>query len=158
MPETPDLDPAYADDLRRLVRRWRLEEWRRTKRSERGPEPRDTDLVIDDLVRCAWVLVRAYGGAHHVPPRPRVLPRSMEVTHYAHAATTDGDLLTRLVVLAHDAGVRIEATGSAPRYMRIALHPRTRATCCMTGHPTLEDHAAAVRASGAACPVAVPQG
>lgn len=146
----------YAEDLRRVVRGWRRDEWRRTKRSERGPEPSSAELVHDDLVRCAWVLCRAYQGAHHVPGHPRVHPRHIEIVHYAQAATTDGDLLTRLVTLAHDAAVRIEMCGAAPKYMRIALYPRVRAASTMLGHPTIEDHAARIRENGAPCPIDPP--
>lgn len=61
-------------------------------------------------------------------------------------STVDGDGLTRIVVLAHD------------RRLRVAIHPRSDKSFLMVFHkcgtgtgmilcPTLEDHAAAIRAS-----------
>lgn len=117
------------------------------------------DEVSDDLVRCAWVLVRAYRGAHHVPGCPKIgqVGRGwIEVHHRGDMATTDGNLLTRLCILAHDAGVRVEVS-PAMRYLRIMLHPRARGARNTTCHPRLEEHAAAIRNGGDACPVAVPE-
>lgn len=148
----------YAEDLRRVVRGWRLDAWRRLTKRERASTPAPSDEVSDDFVRLAWVLVRAYRGAHHVPGRPKIGHRWIEVVDHGQPATTDGNLLTRLVVLAHDAGVRVEVSGAARCYLRIMLHPRARTTGNMTNHPRLEEHAIAIRNSGEECPIAVPEG
>lgn len=58
----------------------------------------------------------------------------------------DGDLLTRLVLLAHDRCIRVEMEAVAPRVMRLSFHKRQRTSEHVWGrHPTLEHHAAYLR-------------
>lgn len=145
------------DDLVTLVMNWRDDTRARMTRAQRTawPLPAIDDAWRDDLARCAWVLVIAYRGAHHVS-RVRVGDRWLEVSHCGDLSTADGDLLTRLIVLAHDAAVRVEISSSAPFMVKITLHPRRRTRRVMTNHPTLDEAAARVRLADD-CPVVVPQ-
>ncbi len=149
------------DDLVRLVMSWRNTRAKMTRAQQAAsPLPAVDDAWCDDLARCAWVLVRAYRGAHHVP-RVRVGQRHLEINHLeinhcGDLSTADGDLLTRLVVLAHDAAVRVEVTASGPYRVKVMLHARRRTNCNMTNHSTLEEAAARVRGGDDPCPVAVP--
>lgn len=145
------------DDLVRLVMSWRNTRAKMTRAQQAAsPLPAVDDAWRDDLARCAWVLVRAYRGAHHVP-RVRVGDRWLETNHCGDLSTADGDLLTRLVVLAHDAAVRVEISSSGPYMVKVMLHPRRRTNRNVTNHPTLEEAAARVRGGDDPCPVAVPQ-
>ena len=146
----------HADDLRRVINDWRMGEYRRTKRANRPPiAPSMADPVDDWLVRCAWVLCTTYGGAHHVP-RVRVGARFLEVCAYGDLATADGTQLTRIVLLAHEAAVRVSISPCNQQYVYIHLHPRARTPSNMTNHPTLEAAAAAMRERCPSCPVAIP--
>ena len=145
------------DDLVRLVMSWRNTRAKMTRAQQAAsPLPAVDDAWRDDLARCAWVLVRAYRGAHHVP-RVRVGQRHLEINHCGDLSTADGDLLTRLVVLAHDVAVRVKVTASGPRMVRITLYPRRHTNRVETNHPTLEEAATRVRGGDDPCPVAVPE-
>ena len=153
------LDAEYAEDLRRIVRKWRISHHRHLKRVDKvgRTEPTMTDSVSDGMVRCAWVLIHAYSGAHHVGT-VKLGPGDlwMEVAHFEEMATADSNLMTRLVLLAHDAAVRVSVQPSNPRYLRIMLHPRVRSDRNMTNHRTLEDAIGALRKVWAPVPVVVP--
>jgi hypothetical protein len=95
-----------------------------------------------------------FGGEHHIPGSGY---GENNVKEYGHGfavilhsgpnlATWDGDMLTRIVFLAHDRCMRAEIT-TAGRYMRLAIHPRTRERSFMLGHPTLEQAVSAWRAN-----------
>jgi hypothetical protein len=149
-----------TDDLYQQVRTWRSEAWNRMSAKERAgkakPDPRGE--VSDGLARCAWVLFRAFGGFHHVPETPKIGHDWIEVVSPREMATVDGDVLTRLVVFAHDAGVRVSVSGASRMYSRMYLHPRTRARSTMEGCPTLEEHIEGIRSRGGECPIRVPEG
>ena len=80
----------YADELRAIVRDWRHGAWRRLPATWRklAVQPTQDMPVSDELVRCAWLLCHAYGGAHHVG-RVRFGPDEghLVVTHHGGAAT-----------------------------------------------------------------------
>lgn len=58
--------------------------------------------------------------------------------------TYDGDILTRLVLLAHDMCVRVEIQPNM-RYLKLVFHPRQREGSISEKHPTLESHVAGLR-------------
>lgn len=53
-------------------------------------------------------------------------------------ATYDSDTMTRLVVGAHDAAIRVSVEGAAPGYLRLYFHPRARSgQSFFARHPTI---------------------
>lgn len=91
-----------------------------------------------------------FRGEHHIPgphykgANVRECGHGWCVLTCADLSTTDWDSLTRLVLMAHDRAVRVEIS-PAMRYLRIAIHPRTRDESIMLGHPTIEKAIAAHR-------------
>ena len=81
-------------------------------------------------------LAMLYGGEHHIPGKLKEFGEGWMVTTTAPAATFDGDLLTRLVVLAHRECVRVQVE-PAGFYLRISLHKRQRTGATWERHPTL---------------------
>jgi len=145
----------HAQELRQLLTLWREAELRsmtRTQRAEQFPK----DVETDDFVRCAWVLVRAFGQAHHVPlVKFGIL--WLEVPYSGNLATSDGDLLTRLVVAAHDAAVRLSINPGGPRRVVLVLHPRVRSGRMGTNHLPLEEANQRLQDLWVPCPVVVPK-
>jgi hypothetical protein len=100
---------------------------------------------VADLLDAAW------DGIYHLPES---LPYragwddpyfiSVVVPDYA-LATYDFNTLTRLVVLCHDAALRMEIDSANPRNVRLTFHQRKRTGGVCEGHPTLEEAAAAIR-------------
>lgn len=159
MDDHTSLDAEYAEDLRRIVRKWRISHHRHMKRADKVglAVPVMTDPVSDGLIRCAWVLVHAYSGAHHVGTvKIGSGDGWIAVTHFSEIATADSDLMTRLVLLAHDAAVRVSVQPSSPRNLRIMLHPRVRSDRNMTNHRTMENAVESLRKVWAPVPVAIP--
>lgn len=52
-------------------------------------------------------------------------------------STYDFDGLTRLVIGAHDAAIRVQIEPCNPRYLRISFHPRKRSGSGPESHPTI---------------------
>lgn len=69
------------------------------------------------------------------------------VTISRELATYDGFELSGLVVLCHDAHVRLAIHGCGPGYLRLLFHRREREGdgAVWHRHPTLEGHAASIR-------------
>jgi hypothetical protein len=101
------------------------------------------------------VIEVAFYGVHHCTGWATRTKNGhgLRVSSYGGLSTYDYDLLTRLVVAAHDECVRVEIVTSAPRYLTIYLHPRVRPGSAhdpdrpMMGdaHPTIEDAIARIR-------------
>lgn len=80
-----------------------------------------------------------FGGRHHT--------KSVEfnqvcyyIKFWSDLATWDGNKLTKIVVAAHDLGLRVDAEPNGMRGMRLMVHNRTQRDSIMRGHPTLEQH------------------
>lgn len=149
----------YAGELRRIVNTWRHMEWFRLKRKVREVtrEPVCDDPVSDELIRCAWLLCHVYGGPHHVGHvRFGSGEGWLEVSHYGEIATSDGTILTRMMVAAHECAVRLSIHPGGARGLRVLLHPRARTSSTSTNHPTLDRATSALRERWMACPVAIP--
>lgn len=69
----------------------------------------------------------------------------VRVTLSTDLATYDGDLLTRMVVGAHDRAIRCSIRGAAPGYVYLEMWPRQRRGKFFERHPTLEKVAATMR-------------
>lgn len=106
--------------------------------------------------RAHAVLAIAYRGIHHVDgwSRRRVQAIGVgalcEVTVYAgDLATFDFDVLTRLVVAAHDQCTRLSLRQAGPRHLKLMFHLRQREGRIYERHPTIEEAIASVRGSTA---------
>lgn len=83
-------------------------------------------------------------GEHHIPNRGKLKPcgKGWSVGGVYSPATWDGNLLTRLVFLAHDHCVRVDISPSQPGRLRIDAWKRAPIGAAdspiMMGHPTLE--------------------
>lgn len=103
--------------------------------------------------RAEAVLECAFYGLHHCPDIKKQ-PASgdfarWEVNNFGMLATFDSDILTRLVVAAHDKCVRVSIQSSGPRMVKIVLHPRHgREGDFSRRHPTIEDAIAKIRSAG----------
>ena len=70
----------------------------------------------------------------------------IEYTYYGYLETVDFNLLTVLVVLAHDRMIRVQMQGIGPGYMRMTFHQRiTREGSITERYPTIEDHVEIIR-------------
>jgi hypothetical protein len=80
-----------------------------------------------------------FGGRHHT--RSVV---SADVCYfikfYQDLSTWDGNILTKIVVAAHDLGLRVDAEPNGMRGMRVMVHNRKQRDGMSKGHPTLEQH------------------
>lgn len=63
----------------------------------------------------------------------------IEIVTNLPLATWDGDALTRLVFLAHDACLRVDVQPASPQYLRLLFHSRQRQGTLFQRHPTIED-------------------
>lgn len=109
----------------------------------------ETDISFPD--RVVRVLSVVFDGLHHIDrewARAEITPHYVRVViHDGHSfATYDFDLLTRLVVAAHDLCVRVEVQAATHGYLRLHFSPRERvADNTYTRHPTLEDAVEGIR-------------
>jgi hypothetical protein len=70
----------------------------------------------------------------------------IEFTYYGDLATVDFNLLTTLVVLAHDRMIRVSIQGVGPGYMRMMFHQRKSRTGSVSErYPTIETHIEQIR-------------
>ena len=104
------------------------------------PKP-DPSVTPEIEARCERVLSIAFRGAHHIDGwrRRKYLYAGVEVSTCQGLATFDFDLLTRLVIAAHDEAVRVSIVPSGPRLLKIQLWPRTRVGSMAKRHPTIEE-------------------
>lgn len=94
-----------------------------------------------------------YRGEHHIPAPGhygahgvRLLDGSdaYYVNQYDELASYDYDMLTRLVLLAHEYAVRVDVDARG-RYLRITIHGRLRDGLMHERHPTIEQAIATFR-------------
>lgn len=99
--------------------------------------------------KALFILAALFRGAHNIPPT--TLRRgNWSNPHYADCvvptgggfATFDGDQLTRLVLLAHAACIRVSLKAVGPGYGRLYFSQRQREGDFMDRHPTIEQAAA----------------
>ena len=100
--------------------------------------------------RAAAVLAVAFGGVHNLPSCSRGRTdwshgHRVEVLIDRALSTWDGSELTRLVVAAHDAAVRVTVEPRTFRHLVLVFHHRARAGHWAERHPTLDDAAEHVR-------------
>lgn len=128
----------HPDDLDRTLLRWIGEQRERMRwiaeRVTRGPVEEIQAPPVVELRRCAWVLLAAFDG--QPPGYVRLVPRGLEIDYDASVATVQDDRLTRLVIAAHEAAVRVEIT-AGQRTLLIRLSPRAREGDRHDRHPAL---------------------
>lgn len=90
---------------------------------------------------CFDLLCTVFHGEHHLPSRIYAYGGGIKCTAGHHRLSTfDFDYLTRLVVLAHDACVRVEIVGGGPGAVGLVLHKRqSRIGSMFDRHPTIEE-------------------
>ena len=72
---------------------------------------------------------------------------AVRIVLYGSLSTWDFNHLTRLVVAAHDACVRVSVEGASNRYLAVSMHHRERdADAIHARHPTIEQAIEAFRA------------
>lgn len=96
---------------------------------------------------CFDLLCKVFHGEHHAPERIYAFGRGIKCNAESHRLSTfDFDYLTRLVVLAHDACVRVEIVSSGPGRIGLVLHKRAgRTGSSYDRHPTIEEAIERVR-------------
>lgn len=88
--------------------------------------------------RAEEMLNRVYRGIYHIHKLHKE-PGMWWFQHYGDLATFDHDILTRLVLGAHEYCIRVFIKNGGPRCLKVTLHPRK----CREGdvyerHPTIE--------------------
>ena len=81
-----------------------------------------------------------FGGRHHTS---KVIDRDgfFEVKFWQDVATWDGNIMTKMVVAAHDLGLRVNFDANGLRGLKVLLHNRkSREGMLHKRHPTLEQH------------------
>lgn len=96
---------------------------------------------------CFDLLCYVFHGEHHAPERIYAFGRGIKCNAESHRLSTfDFDYLTRLVVLAHDACVRVEIVSSGPGRIGLVMHKRAgRTGNSFDRHPTMEEAIERVR-------------
>lgn len=99
--------------------------------------------------KVADILGQVFLGIYHVNQRAldRVDwadPYCIAITLQDGLATCDFHRLTALVVLCHDAAIRMEISAATHGYLRLMFHQRTRDGGMCEGHPTIEDAVAMI--------------
>lgn len=92
-------------------------------------------------LRCWRALAWLMRGDHHIYAPVYECGLGIQTVVSGEAATTDSDLLTQMVVIAHVDAVRISIDGSGGPYRyRLMIHPRQHGVeCSMSRHPTVAD-------------------
>lgn len=73
---------------------------------------------------------------------------AVHLVMYGSLASWDFNHLTRLVIAAHEACIRVSVEAAAPKYLRISMHRRERAAEAIHArHPTIEQAVEAYRKS-----------
>lgn len=70
---------------------------------------------------------------------------SLTISAFRDWSTYDGELLTVLVVLCHEACIRMQIEPAGPRYLRLRFHKRQRTGGLMERMPTIEDHVKSIK-------------
>lgn len=98
--------------------------------------------------RAEWVLSRTFRGLHHVDiDRIKWHEWFCEYSALDGISTFDYDHLTRLVIAAHDACLRVSICASGPRMVKISIGYReSRGGDINERHPTIEQAIETMRA------------
>lgn len=155
----------YRKELRDDVQTW-IESIQREQAKKRKRSG-DTLVVPPELpegiFRIAWVTDVVFDGNHHIPS-PRYLrlvdrPAASFLIHPRTIASFDFSEMTRLVVAAHEAAVRVEIGVGGFRELELFLYARQRQGGMSERHPDLDTAVGQIRAGRwSRCPFPVPAG
>lgn len=102
--------------------------------------------MTDDQEECYQLLADLYQGAHHLGGVVKEWGTGVQLNTSRDFSTFDFNLMTVLVVLAHDRMIRAEITHSGPGLVRVCLWKRkSRGGRMYERHPTLESHIQQIR-------------
>ena len=95
--------------------------------------------MTDNQWLCKLFLSRLFRGFHHIPTEPKPSGSGIEINFIPGMfSTVHTDLLTKLVIMAHNWGVRATIAGSGPGMIKLKLHIRKiRADEMHERHPTI---------------------
>lgn len=83
------------------------------------------DWMSDDQWLLYLFLNRFFKGFHHIPREPKPFGRGIEINFKPHCmANFDYDDLTKLVIMSHNWGVRVEIKGSGFGMIKLCLWKR----------------------------------
>ena len=147
----------YAAQLRADVR-----DWIAAKRKGGGVPLIVPPELPEGILRIAWVTDAVFDGNHHVPP-PRELflgqgPYAVFLLHGRTIASFDFAEMTRLVVAAHEAAVRVQIGVGGLRGLVLSLYARQRHGGVSERHPDLDTAVGQIRGWLTRCPFPVPPG
>jgi hypothetical protein len=83
-----------------------------------------TGQWTDDQLLASYALAVVREGYHHLGRIKDCGPKGVQTSLGCDAATSDGNLLTRIVLTAHCMGVRIEIAPSGPGMIKLIAHAR----------------------------------
>lgn len=99
--------------------------------------------------RVANLLGHLFKGLYHIDTEAIKADWSsdhhIKVSFAGELATWDANQLTELVVMAHDAAIRVSVRPYGPRNLLLLFHPRKRNGGTFERHPSLEDHVSQLR-------------
>jgi hypothetical protein len=98
----------------------------------------------------ADILGQVFRGIYHIDKDIRRADLTkdyvaMTISASRDFSTFDTSLLTELVVLCHDACIRLEIQTAGPRYFRLLFHQRKREGQMYERMPTMEEHIKMIR-------------
>lgn len=79
-----------------------------------------------------------YYGEHHFPSQLKEFGYGWRMDHYGDLSTFDFNVLTRLVLMAHQKCIRVSIMPLNFKHIKICIWKRTRDGGISTGHPTIE--------------------
>lgn len=156
---------SYQKELRDDVQHWieAVQREQAKKRKRSGGTLVVPPELPEGIFRIAWVTDVVFDGNHHIPS-PRYLrlvdrPAASFLIYPRTIASFDFSEMTRLVVAAHEAAVRVEIGVGGFRELELFLYARERQGGMAERHPDLDTAVSQIRSgSWSRCPFPVPSG
>lgn len=97
--------------------------------------------MTEDQAECADFFAGVVGGYHHLSGEFKEFGSGLKISSYSDRwGTFDADLLTRLVIRAHDKMIRVQLMPSGPGRVSFSLFKRkVREGAMHHRHPTIEE-------------------
>jgi hypothetical protein len=98
------------------------------------------ETCTPDQLRCWNAVSRLVGGDHHLGGPVYECGYGIQVSYLGDVATYDGDVMTRMVLIAHAEAVRFSLGNGGPHRLKLEAHPREHGhDSWAKRHPTLDD-------------------